>query len=135
MASVGRQIQKDEQVLRQSGFDFGNKVIAITNRRVLVGDKSHGVILNVRYGRLTKFRRQGRTFVIEEGSTTHKYQMGREDVVEELLQTANDFQDTEALMEYFAGALMVPISKLQSAQKAFECRDRAAGAQWLLEGH
>ena len=130
---VGSQMLPDEQVVLVSGFDFGKKVVAVTNQRVLVGDEGEGLVLSVRYGDQVKLRRRGRSFVVEEGITEHRYRMGGEHVVEALLRVARNYQGGEALAEHVAEALLVPVAKIESAREAFLRGDYVVGRQWLSE--
>ena len=85
---VREQLLEGDAILFQSGFDFGKKVIALTNEAIIVGDGSNEVVEIFPYEGC-KASQKGRTLIVAltNGSDRHEessYSMGSDDVVRKL---------------------------------------------------
>ncbi len=83
LAAITSQTKPEESVLAYSGFDWENKVIAITDQRVIVADNSRKIHFSRYYDEIVEIIREGRELVINTRFGKAQYRMGNEaDVVE-----------------------------------------------------
>ena len=97
LAAIERTVRADEKILAYSGFDWENKVIAITDRRVLVGGNDGKLTFNRRFSVLTSVNREARTLVLGTRTGSADYRMGDEANVAEIEYLINHMmsQDTD----------------------------------------
>lgn len=81
-----------EEIVALSGFDFQTKVIAVTNRSVIITGDEEGLIEDIPYERIDYVRREGRTLILRSRNRDKEYRMGRDDVVEALAELIGDLQ-------------------------------------------
>ena len=85
---VDRLLEHDEMPVAVAGFDFETKVIAVTDRRVIIASGNEGLVLNLRHDDINIIRRDGRTLVIRGRSgEEHRHRFGKDDTVQELVET------------------------------------------------
>ena len=93
LASIQETVMEGEQILFQSGFDWGSKVIALTNLAIFVGDESEGVVGFFPHEEARAIRRDRTLIVsfIDESGQQEKirYQMGDGGVVGALVRNIN----------------------------------------------
>ena len=89
---VTESLREDETLIAASGFDFEEKVLAITDNRIVVAGEGNGVgipILSVNHDDISRIARDGRTLVIEtRNAEEYRYQFGKDQAVEELVGVA-----------------------------------------------
>ena len=88
LASIQHTVRKGDRILYQSGFDYGNKVIALTNLAIFVGGGSDGAVRFFPYEE-SQARQEGRTLIVSATNEIGqpegiRYKMGDEAVVREL---------------------------------------------------
>ncbi len=87
--SIDRQLRDDETLIACAGFEFKSKLIAITDQRVLIADKSNGIVLNLKLGSIKTIRRDGRTLIIiDTRDNTYSHRFGKDQTVQELVDIA-----------------------------------------------
>ena len=85
---IDRLIRDDEIAVAVAGFDFETKVIAVTDRRVIIASGNEGLLLNLPHDDINVIRRDGRTLVIRSKSgDEHRHRFGKDDTVQELVET------------------------------------------------
>ena len=96
-------VGEDETLVAISGFDFGTKVLVITDRRVLVAgeeDDAGMLVLSLNHNDISLMTREGRTLIIKTGKAEeYRYRFGKEKTVEELVEIARSQQATQAQFE------------------------------------
>ena len=94
MERIERTKRPSEQDTVYAGFDFENKVIAVTNERVLISAHNDRIEFNHPYERIRSATREGRTIVLTIGQgmniQRHTYQMGNDEVVQDLVELINE---------------------------------------------
>ena len=84
---IDRLLQDDEILVAVAGFDFETKVMAITDRRVIITSGNDGLVLNLRHNHISVIRRDGRTLVIRTTTgVEHRHRFGKDDTVEDLVE-------------------------------------------------
>ena len=83
-------LQNDEELIALAGFDFETKVVAITNQRILITERGSMSASTYRYPDTSAVTRDGRTLVLARNTGgIHRYRMGNDGTVEELVQLAH----------------------------------------------
>ena len=111
-----------DQIKVLSGFDFGSKVIALTHHKVLVAGASNGAVLHVDYAGIPYIGRDGRTLVVRTNHDEHRFRMGNDEVVEELVLAARGFREEQAK------------GKTQPSQATTTTNDQDTGIQAPTQG-
>ena len=89
-ALVDTLLEDDERVVAVAGFDFETKVMAITDRHVIITSGNDGLVLNLRRDHISIIRRDGRTLVIRTTTgVEHRHRFGKDDTVQELVETVS----------------------------------------------
>lgn len=81
-------LRDDEMPVAVAGFDFETKVIAVTDRRVMIASGDEGLVLNLLHNDISVIRRDGRTLVIRsKNGDERRHRFGKDDTVQELVET------------------------------------------------
>ena len=81
-------LRDDEVPVAVAGFDFETKVIAVTDRRVMIASGDEGLVLNLLHDDISVIRRDGRTLVIRsKNGDERRHRFGKDDTVQELVET------------------------------------------------
>ncbi len=83
-------IRPPDKLLAWAGFDWGNKVIALTDQAVSITDSKGAIVFTRSYHGIVRATHQGRSLVINTSSGNHEYQMGNEEVVASLARYINN---------------------------------------------
>ena len=90
LVAIEERIGSEEIVLAYTGFDWENKVIAVTDQRVIVADGDEEVQFDHVYSDITSVSRQGRTLAIKpKRRRVAEYRMGDEANVAEIEHLIN----------------------------------------------
>ncbi len=85
-------LRQDETLIAVSGFDFEDKLLAITDHRIVVTGEENGVgvlVLSVNHDDLSLITRDGRTLVLETSNAEeYRYRFGKDQTAEELVGIA-----------------------------------------------
>ena len=100
-------LREDETPVAVSAFDDETRVLAITNRRILVADEQPDgdddgwrLVLDVYHDDVSLLTRDGRTLVIEtKAAGERRYRFGQDQTVEELIGMARSQQTDQARHE------------------------------------
>ena len=84
LAAIERRIGLQEKVLAYSGFDWEQKVIAITDRRVIIADNNGSEVFVRGLRDLSSVSREGRTLVFRSSRRKHEFRMEDEGNVSEI---------------------------------------------------
>ena len=96
---IDRMIRGDEKVVAYSGFDYENKVIAATNKRIIIADNTGTTISVINWNDLVSVAREDRTLVITTRSNSAKYRMKDASTVDEIERMINRvFKENSAPM-------------------------------------
>lgn len=91
MSIVDRTIVPGEQILALSGFDHESKIMAVTNRKILITHKEQGITFQSPYNGIKEVGRNGRTLVIRTSDDArHEYRMRKDDTVESLVNAIRE---------------------------------------------
>ena len=91
MSIVDQTIVPGEQILALSGFDHESKIIAVTNRQILITHKEQGITFQSPYSGIKEVGRNGRTLVIRTSDDArHEYRMRKDDTVESLVNAIRE---------------------------------------------
>ena len=91
MSIVDQTIVPGEQILALSGFDHESKIIAVTNRQILITHKEQGIVFQSPYSGIKEVGRNGRTLVIRTSDDArHEYRMRKDDTVESLVNAIRE---------------------------------------------
>ena len=89
ISTINLLLRGKERAIALSGFDFGTKVIAVTDQRVLIADENDGIVLNLRHDNISVMRRDGRTLIIRaKDGEEHHHRFGKDQTVQELVEIA-----------------------------------------------
>ena len=87
---IDRLLRDDETPVAIAGFDFATKVIAVTDRRVIIASGDEGLVLNLTHDDIHLVTRDGRTLVVGTRSgEEHRHRFGKDDTVQELVEIAH----------------------------------------------
>ena len=107
-------------MIAYSGFDFGSKVIAITNQRVLIAHEERGIEFASSLSNLPTVRRDRRTLILStNNSQEYKYRMGDAQVVEDIVDEIRD-----AMSQFRSAAT----ARQNSGASPANSHNRSAGA-------
>ncbi len=96
-ALIDRLLQDDERLVAVAGFDFETKVMAITDRRVIITSGNDGLVLNLTHNHISVIRRDGRTLVIRTTTgADHRHRFGKDDTVQELVEIIRSERRSQA---------------------------------------
>ena len=89
--TIETSLGQSENVLYMSGFDFETKIIALTDKSVIVANDRKQTELSKDYTNLASVSNEGRSLIIETATgRVHRYKMGEEAVVKRLLNTIRE---------------------------------------------
>ena len=92
VAYVDSILGEDESLIAVSGFDFEEKVLVITDQRVLVAGEEGDVgtlVLSINHEDMSPMTRDGRTLIIRtRKAEEYRYRFGKDQTVEELVGIA-----------------------------------------------
>ena len=89
--TIGTSLGQSENVLYMSGFDFETKIIALTDKSVIVANNEKRTELSKAYADLASVSKEGRTLIIETAKARgHRYKMGEEVVVKRLVNAIRE---------------------------------------------
>lgn len=93
----------DETPEAVSVFDYGTKVLVVTDQRVLITDEDDGagsLVLSVDHDDISLMTRDGRTLVIETRiGEEHRFRFGEDETVEEIVEIAGEYQADQSGFE------------------------------------
>lgn len=96
-------LREGETLVAVSGFSYGEKVLAITDQRVLVavrGENISRLDLDVGHDDILRFERDGRTLIIEPKQTgERRYKFSQDQTVEELVRMVPTDRTTQTQVE------------------------------------
>ena len=90
----------EAEIIAMAGFDFESKVIAVTDRNVLIVHENDGVVLNSYYSAIPDtaegVKREGRTLIIKPAwnQEPRRFQFGNDRTVIELVNIINEQRRT-----------------------------------------
>ena len=102
VAYLDRILTEGETLAAVSGFSFGEKVLAITDQRILVADEEDSVgrlVLSVNHDDILRFARDGRALIIETRAGERRYRFSEDQTVWDLVKIARNHQTTQTQVE------------------------------------
>ena len=91
MKIIGQEVAGDEEILALAGFDHESKIIAVTDRRILITHKEPGIVLQTLYSNIQEVDRNGRTLVLRTNDDArYQYRMRNDDTVKALVNAIRE---------------------------------------------
>ena len=96
-------LREDESLVAVSGFSFGEKVLAITDQRILVAEQEESIsrlVLNLDHDAILRLDRDSRTLIIQSRiAGERRYKFAEEQTVSALVRMARNYQTAETQVE------------------------------------
>ena len=102
VARLDRILREGETLAAVSGFGFGEKVLAITDWRILVAEEEGSVsrlVLSVNHDDILRLARDGRTLIIETRTGERRYKFAEDQTTWDLVKIARSHQTTQTQVE------------------------------------